>query len=589
MALSGNSLGIEETYSPIDSYKNLYRELHNENIISLFNEMVKKSQIDVAANRKTNLKITENSEQTANNKKSINRKRGLKVFAILLLIISIVAIIYNAVQINSSYSSELFVYVIIIAIVFIVLSILIIKKCKEKLSMLQDIENELNRISQKLHAEAEEQMRSLNSFLFKNYNTELFSKTIPLVKFDQVFDNKRLAYMKEKYRFDACEHEESDEQSTLFVQSGEIKGNPFFIRENIIHKMGTKTYSGSKTIHWSTQERDNTGNYRTVHHSETLNASVVKPCPYYSTSSNLVYANEIGDRLSFSRNPSHIHQLNKREVERLIKDRSKNLQNFAEESIREGGSFTALGNNEFDAIFFAKDRNNEQQFRLLFTPLAQKELIKMFKDNEVGYGDDFSFFKSEMINYIYPEHLMNTNFNVPQNYFVGINYDEVRQRFIDYHTHYFKHIFFTFAPIFSIPAYVQHQTQEYIYKDLYEGFVNFYQHEMTANNMNSDDIIPSDSVTRNIIKTSLISSQGDVDSVAVRAWGYKTIERTDYVSERGRDGYWHDVPVHWEEYILVERQSTMEITLNDDSEDNDETISNNHWIRLGRILARTVK
>ncbi len=589
--MEGNdtSLEMQELYAPVDSYKNHYQQLHHDNIVNHFNNLIKESAIDIEANRATNNKIDHNNITTAGNNKAIKRQKMLKIFGAVILAVSIIAIINSAYQMYSShYIYGNLVVVIVIAIALIVLSLWIHKKTKARLDELRHIEGDLLKISQKLHAEASEQMKALNVLLYKNYNTELFTKTLPLVKFDEMFDSKRLSQMIDKFGLNTAEHEQNLEQSTLFVQSGEIKGNPFFIRSTLRHQMGTKKYEGSLTIHWTTREKDSNGNYKTVHHSDTLRASVNKPCPYYNTNKHLVYANEVGDRLSFSRNPSRIHELSERKIERTIKKKSKEIQKLAENATKKGGSFTALGNNEFDALFYATDRDNESQFRLLFTPLAQKELIKVIKDNSVGYGDDFYFIKRKMINYIYPNHLKDVKLNVQDNYFTGINYDEVEKRFIQYHNSYFKHVYFSFAPLFAIPLYTQHQTQECIYKDLYHSCVSFYQHEMAANSIDINEFKPQDSVTENIIKTSLIESTDNVDTISINTWGYKTVSRTDYVSVRGGDNNWHDVPVHWTEYIKVNRQSKMEVKVQ--SNVNVEVDqSNDYKYRVGLMMARILK
>ncbi len=586
MESNENSLAMQELYSPVSSYQSIYKQAHSENVSNLFKEMVEISKIDITANRNTNKEIAKNNGKTTDNNKLIRKQKNLKAFAVVLIIVSALAITISALQMSSSYNIDINIGVIILAIAFIVLSIFLIRKAKDKLNKLRNIKDKLLEISKKLHSEAEEQMRPLNQLLLKNYNAELFTQTIPLVEFDEAFDSKRLDYMIRKFGFNASAHEQNMEQSTLFVQSGEIKGNPFFIRENLQHTMGTKRYEGSLTIRWTTTEKDSEGNRRTVRHSETLYADVVKPCPFYSTSSHLVYGNEVGDRLSFSRKPSYIHELKDREIEREIKKKSNELQKLSEKSTKKGGTFTALANNEFDSLFYAKDRDDEAQFRLLFTPLAQQELIKIIKDKEAGFGDDFSFYKQKMINYIYPDHLKNSGLNVPANYFIGIDYDKVENKFNDYHNGYFKHMFFAFAPLFAIPLYTQHQTQEYLYKDLYDSFVSFYQHEMAANNLDLNKICPSDSVTNNIIKSTLAGSQDNVDRLNIHAWGYKTIKRTDYVSKHGGDGHWHNVPVHWTEYIMVDKNSTIEVKVA--SGENFEKQTNEKWLTVGNMLARIV-
>jgi len=588
MDTNENSL-MQEIYSPVDSYKSLFKDLHNQNTINHFNEMVKKSQIDIEANRATNKKIAENEEKRAGTNKAIKWQNIFKFIAAAILAVATLTIVYSAYEFwDTRYFDQSNIIVVAAAVILMILSLWMFKKIKRKLGVLNKIEEKLLEITKKYQAEAEEQMRLLNNQLrVKNYHTELFSKTLPLVQFDKIFDHKRMGQMIERFGFSTANHEHN-EQYTRHIQSGEIKGNPFIFRNFRKHTMGTKEYSGSLYITWTTQEKDSQGNYKTVHHSETLYANVQKPCPYYTTLSQLVYANEAGDKLTFSRQPSKIHELRDRKVDKLVKSRSKELQKLAEKSIKTGGNFTALGNNEFDALFYAKNRDNEAQFRLLFTPLAQKELSKIIKDNSAGFGDDFSFYKQKMINFIYPEHLNDIVQNVKEGWFTGIDFDKVEKRFINYHNSYFKHIFFSFAPLFAIPLYTQHQTHEHIYKELYDGNVNFYYHEEAASCLPLSEIAPHDCATVPIYKTSLLNRTGNTDTVLVNAWGYKTVKRTDYIRKRGGDGYYHDVPVHWNEYIKVSRKSKIEVKVasDDNSIDKDKATG---YLNLGLILARMAK
>nr|WP_319400958.1 hypothetical protein [uncultured Carboxylicivirga sp.] len=571
MEQNGANLATQEVYSPVDSYKNQYKQLHHENTVSLFKEMVDKSQIDIAANRETCKKNAENDKKTAGNNKAIKWQTIFRNVVAFFLGVSVITAVYSGYRLITDYVMEVdFIISAVAAVILFIPAIFLFKKFLRKLDELSQIESKLLDVSKELKGEAEKQMRPLNNLLLrKHYSTDLFSKTLPLIQFDKAFDNKRINQMVGKFGYDVKKHEKDINQNTRHIQFGEIKGNPFFLRNFRYHRMGTKDYTGSMVIHWTTREKDSNGNYQTVNHSQTLTATVNKPCPYFSIHSQLVYANEAGDNLSFSREPSHINELRPKQIDREIKKRSKELQKLTEASTKKGGTFTALANNEFDALLYAKDRDNESQFRLLFTPLAQQELSKIIKDNEVGFGDDFSFYKEKKINRIYPEHLNDIVQNLNLGYLTDIDYDKIEKKFIEYHNSYFKHIYFTFAPLLAIPIYTQLQTHEHIYKDLYESNVSFYQHEEAASCLPLKDIAPPEMKTVPMFKTSLLNSDNNTDTVLVNTWGYRTVKRTDYVNMHGRDGNTHAVPVDWDEYIKVSRETKMEVksVANVDSDD----------------------
>lgn len=589
MEVKEDILTDERIYSPVDSYRDHFKQLHNENTLSLFNELVEKSQIDIEANRATSKKIAANEDRTSGIKKAVKWQKIFRNVAAAFISISTITAGYCGYRLISDYVMSVdFIIGIVAGVVLFVPAFLLFKKFNKKIDALSNIESKLNKVADKLKGEAKVQMGPLNSLLvIKNYSKELFSKTLPLIQFDQGFDNKRLNQMINKFGFDPSKHEKDINQYTRFIQFGEIKGNPFFLRTYRHHRMGTKDYTGSITIHWTTRERDSNGNYQTVNHSQTLYAKVNKPCPYFNIHSQLVYANEAGDMLSFSRKPSHINELRPKQIEREIKSRSKKLQKLTETSTKKGGTFTALGNNEFDALFNSVDRNNESQFRLLFTPLAQQELSKIIKDNEVGFGDDFSFYKEKKINWIYPEHLGDLVQNLNLDYLTDIDYDKIEKRFVDYHNKYFKHIYFSFAPLMAIPVYTQHQTHEHIYKDLYDSNVSFYHYEQAADCLPSKEVAPPDCKTVTMVKTSLLDSRDNVDTVLVNTWGYRTVERTDYVKVHGRDGNTHSVPVHWDEYIKVSKEAKMEVMAATNDTNADKQASYN--IHFGYFMAKILK
>ena len=234
-------------------------------------------------------------------------------------------------------------------------------------------------------------------------------------------------------------------------------------------------------------------------------------------------------------------------------------------------NFTLLGNSDFDVIWNAFNRNDEKGFRMLFTPLAQKSLTRLLKDKTIGYGDDFKFGKSGKINLIIPEHLMDLNLELDEEEdYTSYDFGEIQRNFLISNLKYFKHIYFTFAPLLSIPIYQQTPTHEYIYRDKQEGKLDSYEYENILNNLGSF-FKPLESVTENIIKTKFIQSKDQyTDLVEVNSWGYKAEKRTDYVTVRGGDGNYHDVPIVWYEYIVVDKNSTVEITALDHYRENEE-------------------
>ncbi|NLB81236.1 MAG: hypothetical protein GX800_06435, partial [Clostridiaceae bacterium] len=351
----------------------------------------------------------------------------------------------------------------------------------------------------------------------------------------------------------------------LFVQSGEIEGNPFLICNDLTHELGVKTYSGSITIHWTTTSYQD-GKTVTQHHSQVLTAEVTKPCPYYSEVPYVVYGYEAAPDLMFSRMDSNAENMTQKQIDKEVDRKIKKLNKKAEKSISQGDSYTVLGNSEFEVLFGATNRNHEVQFRLLFTPLAQKNLLCLMKDKVNGFGDDFAFFKNKMINRVYPEQLKSIELSIPDNFFHNYDYEAIKAKFIHHNNAYMRHLYFAFAPLMSIPLYRQQRPHEYIYKDLYDSYVSYYAHEFVANSFGADYFMHPFSETRNILKTHIVQSEDNRDTIAVTAYGYRTEQRTDYINKLGRDGRVHTTPVNWTEYIPVMDSKYLDIDVFDDEQ-----------------------
>ena len=50
--------------------------------------------------------------------------------------------------------------------------------------------------------------------------------------------------------------------------------------------------------------------------------------------------------------------------------------------MKNGGQFQEMANSEFDVLFGANDRDHEVQFRLMYTPLAQRNTVDLIKDKK---------------------------------------------------------------------------------------------------------------------------------------------------------------------------------------------------------------
>ena len=391
------------------------------------------------------------------------------------------------------------------------------------------------------------------------------TQTVPKLEFDPYFTTQRLADLQEVYGWDGTFNQE---RSVIYSHSGLINGNPFVLCRTRKMEMGTKTYYGHKTIYWTTRERGSDGKMHTVRHSETLTASVTAPYPGYYEKTRLIYGNTAAPDLKFYRKQSGLANcegsLSYRWQRRKLRKKSRDLTN---------NDFAMMTNEEFEVAFDTSNRNSNQQYALLFTPLAQANMLKLLKDNSASYGDDFDFEKNCMINTILPDHIQSIDLDMNPHQYQNFDYDKAEKDFYDINAQYFRAIYFCFAPLLCVPMYQQIRSQENIYGRDMQRHSAFWEHEALANFWGQDHFKHPQCVTDCILKTKKEQTSGDSSSVTVYAYGYRVEQRISYITKWGGDGRTHKVPVYWDEYLPVTGKRRMDI-----AEDNhyDDAKANQH-------------
>ena len=338
--------------------------------------------------------------------------------------------------------------------------------------------------------------------------------------------------------------------------------------------MGTKTYYGEKTIYWTTTERTSEGKYRTVKHSQTLKASYTAPYPEYYEKTRLIYANTAAPDLMFYRKKSNLagkdKSLSFKWKEYKLRKKSRSLKD---------SDYAMMTNEAFEVAFDTSNRNNNHQLALLFTPLAQENMLTLLKDEEIGFGDDFDFGKDKMINTIIPDHLQKLELDMNPSQYMSFDFDKAKANFYTINARYFHAIYFSFAPLLCIPLYQQIRPHHDIYGHDMKRSSTFWEHEALANFWGQDYFKHSNCVTDCILKTEQSKGIGNESSIKVYAHGYRTEERLTHISKYGDDGRWHDVPVYWDEYLPVTGQGTIYMKEDNDFDDSSVT----HHERLNHI------
>lgn len=549
---------VEDIYDPLDEYVNTFAPRFRQVAKDTFAQLSKEAGVDINANRQTCKQLY----KAQGDLKSVKSKLCWTIF---LCVVMWGGAIGGGIAIYNMYDSFESWEIVLIAIGIATALLLLFWKIQPLIKRLKSERNGLIEKTTKLEKEAWQQMAPLNRLYDWDILTRMMTQTVPKLEFDSYFTTQRLADLQEVYGWDGTFNQE---RSVIYSHSGLINGNPFILCRTRKMEMGTKTYYGHKTIYWTTRERGSDGKMHMVRHSETLTASVTAPYPGYYEKTRLIYGNTAAPDLKFYRKQSGLANcegsLSYRWQRRKLRKKSRDLTN---------NDFAMMTNEEFEVAFDTSNRNSNQQYALLFTPLAQANMLKILKNNSASYGDDFDFEKNCMINTILPDHIQSIDLDMNPHQYQNFDYDKAEKDFYDINAQYFRAIYFCFAPLLCVPMYQQIRSQENIYGRDMQRHSAFWEHEALANFWGQDHFKHPQCVTDCILKTKKEQTLGDSSSVTVYAYGYRVEQRISYITKWGGDGRTHKVPVYWDEYLPVTGKRRMDI-----AEDNhyDDAKANQH-------------
>jgi hypothetical protein len=225
----------------------------------------------------------------------------------------------------------------------------------------------------------------------------------------------------------------------------------------------------------------------------------------------------------------------------------------AEKYFKKDKNMEPMDNPEFDR-YFPCQRDNEVQFRTLFSPLAQEEIIKLMK-----VKSDYLFTKHKTINIITSPSFENINFNVNyNNYQQEFDYSKIQAHFIEDNKLFFKDIYFMFAPILAIPLYQQYPYHQPIFEKTKQKLLAYSQNESIVNTMhNIDNFKHPQSVTDNILKTKRIFANDLCEINEIIAHGYRSSSRIVIVTVTDVEAGVVSVPVTVIDYFAVQKSTNV--------------------------------
>ena len=558
--LQNLSMQDNDLLEPLKQYP-AYQSKIEQAANQYFDELLAASKVDPNKNATDADRYYEQQQKTAGAKEAVNavnRKRGLATFlAVLSLVAAGILTFISAISIWADSSNWLPYVFLAFSFVIPLLAVFMLRwkhgTLQKQLDAATHHANAMQKEQDNMYDALMSSVEPLCVLYEWGMPNTVLNRTLPsFLHFDENFDIKRYLSLVGNYGY---KPNDDPMVSTLGVQSGACLGNPFILEKELHCTIRKKAYTGSLVIHWTTTYTDSKGNTHVEHHTQTLHATVYHPAPFYDEETYLRYANEAAPRLCFTRTPQVSKDASEKDIKKQVQRVTKDLQ----KDIENGNTkITLMSNNEFDALWGAFDRNNEVEFRLLFTPLAQQNEVALITDKQY-YGDDFTFIKNHKMNTIYSQHSQSFDYFVSPYDFYDVDIRKMRANFVTYCLAYFRSLYFDLAPLLSIPLYQQTKSVDYLYGEDAPMNLSADEQEVMANALGVANFSPDYGTTRVLLRAKFLKKEGNEDLVHVRATNYYSEPRVDYVACMGGDGEYHNVPVHWDEYFRTYRNSLMKV------------------------------
>lgn len=532
---------------PLSYYKEKLLDAHADQVSDYFEKLVEAASLDSEANKETisNLRTLESQHS-----KNSGRKTWWIVLRVTLWAVGVIS------AIASFSGAEFNVLALLLGIALIVTDLFTVAP---RVTALKEENEELIGQIEELNEQAWVQLEPLNQLFRWNISKELASRTFPELQLDAHFSEHALYDLVATYGLDGSFNEG---RSILRTQSGTLVQNPLVFYRYLQHWIGSNSYQGSMVIYWSETIRNSQGQMQTVQRSQTLTASVIKPYPSFAEGAAVILGHEAAPNLSFSRSPSSLSGADDTRFNAWRKSGAlKSIERKAMKQLKSGsGQLTVMSNREFETLFKALDRDHEIEFRLMFTPLAQQEMVKLLNDTSIGHGDDFVFAKQGRTNYVEPAHLAAIDLDPDPSIFYSNELEQSREFFNTFNNEFFRSLYFSIAPLLAVPLYTESRRLP-VAAGIEDGHVpNSWEVEVMANAIGEANLCHPESVTRNLLRARVEGTDSGGVIANVFALGYKGIDRVDFVPVLGGDGNWHQVPVPWVEYIAVEESSRLFVT-----------------------------
>jgi hypothetical protein len=163
-------------------------------------------------------------------------------------------------------------------------------------------------------------------------------------------------------------------------------------------------------------------------------------------------------------------------------------------------------NVDFD-INFPCIRSNDAQFRLLFSPLAQKEIVNLV----VAQHHPYTVSKDKDINIVLSHFANELSTAFDSSLLVQYDFEVLKQAFHDFTFNFFKNIYFALAPTLCIPLYQQFGYQKHL-NDIKSGVSNL-EVETFVNHIDPHLINHPESDTDNLIRVQSSGNKSGIQQI----------------------------------------------------------------------------
>lgn len=342
----------------------------------------------------------------------------------------------------------------------------------------------------------------------------------------------------------------SDCSCAYKLVNGTLFNHPFSLYSYKHQSMYMKIYTGFTTVTYSYTGSDGKSHTGT----DVVTASIEKPAARWAYKNNLAYFVSKPSELCFSNNTSK-HE-------------------FQASVIKE---YRQLENHKFNKMFIAK-RNNETQYRMLFTPLAQEQYVNLLHKLSFSIAKEKSIVSVE---------INNLSFELTSNYKNSYDVEQWQINYLNCFNDFLKALSTYTLPIACLPVlkdfafeYTPNKTDQFCYFQVMSNMAYLYEQTNKYSQYETDVIFVPISNER--IK--IANCNFDVTKVLIKY--FSLINRVDYVPQYSFHAHKTViVPVHWIEYIPKTKvEFLLHASLDKNYVKQEFVFNNSLFVYSGQIL-----